>query len=417
MKHIQIIVLFSLLIAFGCNSKNEMTNKFTSLNDTLIIQTVRLIGIGILPAGAGQISFKDTNERYSYPVIFPRNIQKIKLAWKHIDIKPFEYEYYKKGKFPKKEILKYVDEKKIDTLNLPSLKDNSIAIMSGIRGRDTIFIVDENNNKDFRDDSVRLYQKMQWRNTSNLIKCKYKIYNGKGFETDSTWLNIGYLDQNELLFFVSHHINASFSIDKQNYQIDLVDKQSNFCFDEPIIALKYSNETVKDTLFKKDLINKGEYAKLNDTYYRFENISNDGKKMILIKEKDFNSKIGTQVGMKAPTFRCRTIDGEILESNKIIDKPIIIANISGCTPKSYGFYRKLIEKHKELYIIGVESGIHEKLGGKMVDVENNFNKTFYNDYRKAYSNYDCYLIDKNGRITEKFQIFDWEKILIQETYD
>ena len=417
MKNVQIIALISLLITLGCSSEYNVNNRFTSIDDTLIIQTVRLKGIGIFPASAGQISFKDTNERYNYPVIFPKNIKRIKLAWKHVDIKPFEFKYYKKGEFPKKNILKYIEEKKIDTLNLPSLKNNSIAMMSGISGRDTIFIIDENNNKDFRDDSVRLYKKMKWKDTSNLIKCKYQVYNGKKFEDDSTWVNIGYFEHGELFFFVSHHINASFSIDKQNYQIGLADKQSGFCFDEPFIALTYSKGTLKDSLLKKDIINKGEYVKLRDTYFRFESISNDGKIIVLIKENDFNSKIGTQVGMKAPKFLCRTIDGEILESNKITDKPIIIANISGCTPKSYDFYKKLIEKHKDLYIIGVESGIQANLGGKMVDVENSFNKIFYNDYRKDYSNYDCYLIDMNGRITEKFQIFDWERIVLPKTKD
>jgi len=96
---------------------------------------------------------------------------------------------------------------KIDTLNLPSIKVNSISIVSGRRGKDKVFIVDDNNNKDFRDDSIRLYQKIDWRTISKLIKCKYKIYNGKEIVEDSSWINVGtFKDNDDDLLFLYHII-------------------------------------------------------------------------------------------------------------------------------------------------------------------------------------------------------------------
>jgi hypothetical protein len=54
-------------------------------------------GYGMFSAGAGQINFKDTTESYEYPVIFPNNITEIKLALKHIDIKPFQFQKLKEA--------------------------------------------------------------------------------------------------------------------------------------------------------------------------------------------------------------------------------------------------------------------------------------------------------------------------------
>ena len=44
-------------------------------------------------------------------------------------------------------IIEDISKDKIDTLIAPSLKDNSICIMSGRKCDEMIFIVDENNNK------------------------------------------------------------------------------------------------------------------------------------------------------------------------------------------------------------------------------------------------------------------------------
>lgn len=409
MKINKIILILPCFIFFEVSVIAQKLNTFFSSSDTLILKTEKIRGYGLFPVGAGQIHFKDTTERYDYTVIFPKNISEIKFSVRYVDIKPFVYDWYKKGESNKEEFLKSVEENKIDTLNLPTIRDNTVAIMSGRNNTERIFIVDENNNKDFRDDSVRLYSKMDWKTTDRLIKCNYNIYNGKEMVVDSSWINIGTLRDNELWFFVSHHLESTFLIDKQMYQIGIVDEQSNFCFDEPILALLSENGINKDTLLKKDLIYKGQYLKLKNNYFRFIDISNDGKFVTLIKEKDFRSKFGIQVGMLAPGFKCKTIDGDTIDSNSLKAKSILIANVSGCSPKSYEKYKQLIENSGDIYVIGVESGLKNNLGGILIDVEDKYNKDFYDKYRRYYSSYDCFVIDPEGRVSDIFEIWDWEK--------
>ncbi len=414
MKLTSILLIILSILILGCNSKTETKNQFSSENDTLIITTEKVKGIGMFPAGAGQIHFETENSFIDYPLVLPENISDIKIGLQLFDFKPWKYDRYKKGETDKKYVLKDISEGKIDTLISPSMKENSICILSGIKDGKKVFILDENNNQNFKDDSVRLYKKMDWFTTDDLIKCKYNIYNGEKIIRDSTWVNIGMTHGDNLLFFVSHHLIANIKIDNNSYQIGLVDDQSNFWFEEPLVALLSENETKKDTILKSDLLRLDEYIKLGDNYYAINKIANDGSKLSLIKENHFNSKIGTQVGMIAPDFQVNTYNGDTLSSAVYKNEILLLANISGCTGSSYNEYRDILKaKNAKLNVVGINSGVTKDLGGIMVDVENEFNKNFYIDYRNAYSSYDCFLINRDGRIIDKFDVFDWKKHLAE----
>jgi peroxiredoxin len=421
MKFFQILMIISLIGIIGCNSRKGQTNNFTSANDTLVIKTEKIKGIGIFSAVAGQINFNDTIDRYDYPVIFPKNITDIRLSWRHIDPKPFQFGNLKEEKSDY--VIPFLKEnfpKKIDTLNLPSIKINSLSIMSGLRGKDSIFIIDENNNKDFRDDSVRLFHKMDWKTTSNLIKCKYNIYNGKEIVEDSSWINIGTINDNELWFFVSHHLKSTFSIGNHIYQIGIVDRQSHFCFDEPSLALTYQNGISKGTLLDSELLKKGECVKLNNYYYRFDDISNDGKYVTLIKEKDFYSKIGTQVGMIAPDFNCHSVNSDSISAKDYKGKYLLLINVSACRSEisSYKSYLDLTNAYKgKLEFIGIDdsfialrNNIEDlNISGKFVIAPDN--PMIKKNYRPDICSRTCFLISPEGRIIHKFEIFNWQSNL------
>jgi peroxiredoxin len=314
-------------------------------------------------------------------------------------------------------ILRSVLDHKIDTLHVPTSSDNSWCIMTGKKNNAQVFIVDENNNKDFRDDSVRTYQKMDWHSTANLIRCKYKVFDGQKTIEDSSWVNIGTLNNDNLWRFVSHHVQSQFSIDDSTFQIGVSSSHSLVTFDEPLLALISKNGVNKDTLLMADIVSKGEYLKLNNQYYRFADISNEGKYVTLIKEKDFDKKVGIQVGMLAPEVKFKSIKGELKSSSDFRDKPLLMANYSGCTHESYEKYKQLLKSHgQEMNIIGIESGIKTDLGGILIDVEDKYNLDIYNKYRQAYSSYTCYLISTEGRIINKFDIFDWESNLPTNYY-
>ncbi len=421
MKILQNLLLFYFIILFGCNSKSKQVNHFTSLNDTIILVTDKIKGNGIFQGEACEMIFKDTTERYLYPVLFPKNIKDIKLAYQHIDFKPFKYKFLKNDTSDNlANFLKENYPPKIDTLNLPTLKENYICIMSGRIGQDTIFIVDENGNQDFRDDSVRHYKKIDWESTSGLIKCKHIIYNGKGRVKDSSWVDIGFVMNGEWFYSVPQHLVSNFSIDSQDYQVGIKDSQMDFCFDSPIMALLAENGIKKDTLLVSDLLSKGEYLKLKNSYYRFENVSNDGKYITLIREKDFDSKIGVQVGMKAPDFNCPSIDGNSASLSEYKGKYLLLINVTGCWSKvsSYECYKNITETYKgKIEFLGIDNSLeilrqnikNLKLTGRFIIADNN--QIIQKAFRPSYCSRTCFLINPEGRIIDKFEIFDWKSNL------
>jgi peroxiredoxin len=294
--------------------------------------------------------------------------------------------------------------------------------MSGIKENDTILIVDENNNKDFRDDSVRVIKSLRqlptngWWSNSTHIKSKYFISDGNELIEDSTWVCIAKIYNEGLLFFVSHHLEATFSVDDQVYKIGIIDRYTNFCFDDPTMTLLTRDGIRRDTLTESELIKQGEYLKLKDKYYRFDTISNDGRYVTLIKEKEFNNKIGTQVGMIAPDFNCHSIDGDSISSSNYKGKYLILVNVSACWSRisSYQCYKIMTETYKgKLEFIAIDNSPATlrnnikalNLSGEFVIAEEN--KMIQKAYRPDYSSRTCFLIDPDGRILDKFEIFDW----------
>ena len=165
----------------------------------------------------------------------------------------------------------------------------------------------------------------------------------------------------------------------------------------------------------RDIINYGEYVRLGKDYYKFHDLYNGCGTIVLTKEERFDTIIGTQIGMLAPKFQCFTIHNDTISSDNLDwHKPILIANFSGCTGRSYDKFNELNTLLGDtINIIGLESGINKDIGGILVDVEIEYNKDIYKKYRNAYSSYDCYLIDTNKRIIDKFDIFDWETYLTE----
>lgn len=421
MKITQILISISFVIIIGCSPKQEQLNHFTSLSDTLVLKTEKIKGFGMFSAGAGQIYFRDTTERYEYQVVFPKNVTNIKVAYEYFDSKPFIFENLKKDNSDY--MSTFLNEnypEKIDTSNIPSRRDNSICIMSGKQGNENVFILDENNNKDFSDDSVRLYRKMDWKTTSQLIKCKFKVFNGEKMSIDSTWVNIGTYDGTNLLFFVSNQLISTFSIDDQDYQVGVVDDHSEFCFDDPILALISENGIMKDSLLNSEILNKGEYLKLGDMYYRFEKISNDGKHLTFLKEKDVSNIIGTQIGFIAPDFDCLTLEKDSISLKDYQGKYLLLTNVSSCWSKksSYECFKEVTEYYQsKINILGIDNSpiflqanIKElKLTGKFTISDEN--QSIKKNYREDFCSRTCFLINPEGRIVDKFEIFDWRKAL------
>src|SRR5258706_5315202 len=359
-------------------------NKFSSSNDTLIIHAEKVKGTGLFSFGAGRLVFRDTVEEFQYPVTLPKNISDIKRIQIPTDLRAKETHF--------------------------------IDVICGVKDNEKIFIVDQNNNKDLTDDSIRVFQKMEWYSSVNSIKCRYLIDNDQKTVQDSSWVKIG--TQNGNIFYGrDEHLTADFSLDEKQYKIGIIDQMAAMTFTygfTPELALISDNSNIRDTLLNQDLSKIGEYLDLNGDHYRFDRITNYGKYVTLIKEMDFASKVGTQVGMIAPDFYCLSVKGDTIISTNLHDRVMIIANSCGCGGdklSTEAFYEIRKTFGDKIYALRLDSEIERGLEGWHIDMEEKYNRDIYNKYRNAYCSRISYVIGKNGRIIDKFVITDWRSFL------
>ena len=345
-----------LILSQGCKNGKIELNQFSSSNDTLIIGTYKLKGSGPFSLGVSPGYFEDTDAKFSYPVLLPENIIGAKRMQMLTDYRA--------------ETKHYID------------------IIKGRIGEDQVFIVDQNNNKNMTDDSIRVCRPIEWQSEDHLIECIYSISKQRKIIKDTSWLRMGLI--NDVLWGGrSEHLIAEFMIDKEKFQVGIVAPRiGDFTYSyDPDIALISHNLIMVDSLNDRDILKQGEVIKLNDNYYRFDNISYYGDSLTLVKEHDFDKLIGIQVGMIAPDFTCLTVSGDTIKSTSLHDKIMIIANSCGCGGdiKSTEAYYEILNKYGDkIHILRLDSRIDKDLEGNHVDMENKFNKDIYNKYRNAY---------------------------------
>lgn len=383
MKNLLIILLLIGLLNHGCGIEKKTPNQFTSSYDTLIIRTEKHKGDGLFSLGLMRLDLKDTIEEFAQPVVYPKQFTNIKRMEMSTDFRAKESHYvdFMTGKINDKEIL----------------------------------IVDENNNNDFSDDSIRIIKQIKWRSDDDLIKCKYLISNGHEIVMDSSWLRIGTW-RDYLLGGRSEHLIADFNLDKENFKVGIIDTRlfGFFYGIYPEAAVLSHNKETKDTLYQKDILKIGEFLNLDEKYYRFENVTNNGEFITLIKETNFDKIIGTQIGMIAPDFTCRTVSGDTIISSRLHDRIMLIANSCGCGGDSLStqaYYDMRKEYGSNIYIFRLDSKIDKGLDGLQIDMTEKFNNDVYTKYRNEYCSRMCFVIDKNNRILDKFPIYDWKSNL------
>lgn len=418
-----ILVIFPLLILGYENDKN-VQNHFSSISDTLVIEMQQFPGKGYakISRSIHKLRFKNSLD---YDVILPENIDSIMLASEVVSYDVWNYKrILSEGHQPWKEYPYYqdlIENNKLDTANLPSKKENSVCFLKGIQNGKEVFIVDENFNKDFRDDSIRVKKPMATNPKKELIKCNFMVYDGKEYIITSNWINVGEwkFDRGPLYYLAAQHYLADFSIDKTNYKLEYFIDDSRFNFIEPTFALIEYNGIKVDSVTDAEMLQLNEYLKLDYDYYKISDLSTDGKYVTLVKEYDFESKSGLQVGNLAPNFNCVTIDGDSISSNDFKSKYLLITNVSACYSKisSYECYKDLTDFYENKIdalcldkspVILKNNIKHLELNGHFVDVTQN---NMIESYRPEFCSRTCYLVHPNGRIIDKFEIFDWKESL------
>ena len=381
------IVLTLLVMVFilqGCHEVEKIPNQFSSSSDTLVIRTQKQKGNGGFVTGATSLRFEDSLELFPYELKFPEKLADIKRYQMHTDFKAEEPQY--------------------------------IDIVHGTITDKELFIVDENNNKDLTDDLLRTYDDFKWDTSANLVPVTYKISNGQTMVQDSSWLQIG-MGNGRLLLGKNEHLTAVFSINEEDYKVAIHNPRNILSFAyafDPIIALLSDNTQTKDTLLEKDLLKKGEFLNLKGQHYRFDGMSNNGEYVTLIKEHNFEDKIGTQIGMIAPDFDFVTVAGDSISSSELHDKVLVIANSCGCGGDQFSteaFYKIDNAYTNKAHILHLDSGIEKGLEGLHIEMEEDYNKSLYDQFRQAYCSRLSYVVGMDNRILDKFPITDWETFL------
>lgn len=351
--------------------------------------------------GAGSFKFRDTTDEFiqewlNYPIQYPDEIDSLKVGFSNIAFEPFRY---------------WNDPMPMEDSTFQSKdKSNTILAMSGLRKGEEVYIYDQNNNQDFRDDSVRTMGTLDWKPSEDLIACYYTIEKGNGERLqDTSWFRIGEFN-GRILSQSNQHVTSTFAIDDYIYQIGVVDHNaSSFDFFRPQISILAEGNLKRDTLLLRDYYDLGEHIKLGQHYYKFADFYSGDGTVVLVRDPDFDKKEAVQIDALAPYFEFVSLNGDTLTKDSFEEDFLLIANFSACTRRSYDVYQDLLDAELENFsIVGMESGLSVDLGGITLDVENPFNDGIYKKYRSWYSSYDSYLIDKDGRIVDKFSIFDWE---------
>ncbi|OMP29871.1 hypothetical protein [Mangrovimonas sp. DI 80] len=370
----------------SCKKANIGINSFSESNDTISLRLTKQKGSGLFQLGAGSLQFKDTSEVFSYSVKYPKSVDSITRSQLKVDLK--------------------------------EARDFQVEIIKGYKNGIEVFVVDENNNKDFTDDPIREYKPMDWTDSANLVKCEYLISNGRKTIKDSSWLNIGN-SHGRFLIGKREFLMSEFNIGNEMYKIGIVESANPLSFTygyRPEVALLSHLGKEKDTVYNNDLLALGEFLNFNGKYYRFESISNNGDLAILVRERNFGTKIGTQKGMIAPNFKVLTMSGDTLTNTDLKNKFTVIANSCGCggdKKSTQAFYEMEEQYRNTLNVLHVDSNIKNTDIGIHINSEEGFNKNFYEAYRKTYCSRLCYVIGNNNRIVDKFNINEWKTKLPQ----
>ena len=428
MKKLTPTLLFISWLGMICLSTYPLNaTPFSPKQDTLILKAQKHQGYGLYETGGSwSLHLEEISDEDTRMQVIPSGIENPKIGKEIIDFKAYTYQGIEKDNLEAIEgFLEKSYPAKIDTAQLPSEEVNTVKVVYGMQEGVEVYIVDENNNQDFRDDSVRVLEEMYVDGVMpKPVKFHYQIYNGQALVPDSSWAIIGRNSRGQLAFSSAQYLTTTFSLDHQEYELQIINWAPffRFCFESPFIGITAHNGVRKDSLLTSEKLALGEYLQLGNSYYQFVDVSNDGKEITLVKEEEVSDIIGTQVGFIAPDFQGVTIDGDSVSLADYENEYLLLTNTTGCysEPMSYVSYKELSDQYYsqlDMLVLDKSPGALNAnikslgLKGKFILAEEN--PSVEKNYREDFCSRLCFLIDPSGHILDKFQLYDWEHTLAQ----
>ncbi|MEA1885854.1 MAG: hypothetical protein U9N72_01415 [Bacteroidota bacterium] len=244
-----ILIILLLLLLFSCQNQKNI-NHFSSYADTLILKTEKIKGCGLFTPGSGSLVFNAPQSNlYGIEFNIPQRFDNPEVAVTVLDIKQNAYKKFLLGELTKSSFNRGYHFLGGDTSLLPdkAVEKNYLSILTADKKDEKIMIVDQNNNYDFSDDSIRHIPDIDWHAYDSLIEFNHEIFNDSAIITATSWANIGHSQLSyNILCFTSQHYVSNFNVNGDRYAVGAYDRQWNTAFYFPRLSLIMSAGIIID---------------------------------------------------------------------------------------------------------------------------------------------------------------------------
>lgn len=412
-----------VLLVFNLYTYSQSVFNLSNKPDSAIVfLSENTVGIG--PGGnnsygIGTKDMADSITRLAFPKVknLPDSLTDMKEYCFQMNQFQFVYQNYRKGLFNKEYLLKNAEMQKwrlADTtkLSVNSVK-NTISIVSGIDSKkNEVYIVDENNNNDFSDDTLRFldvnsYSQDGILNNSHYVDIEY--YDGELVRQDKIlFLARTFATGEDLYFAFPQFRYRKITINDKTYLVcadSYNDDQSIFVAPD----MPYFSSLGQDMKVKPY-----QYINFDGTYYKYIPFSQNMEKIKIVKvnisDELYNQKnvkttnhktvpLSDQVGMMAPPISGANIFSDsIISLSSCVGKYVFLDFWSTtCAPciAEFPYIKQVYElfSREQFEIIGV---VDDRTNGKIKKLLTDKNVIWPNIDMKAAIN------DKTGYSIKSF---------------
>ncbi|MBD3225117.1 MAG: redoxin domain-containing protein [Caldithrix sp.] len=403
--------------------------------DTLVIETSRVKGFGGVFYIISPLKQMDKDNAWyaTLPEVknLPTHLKRFMFATKKMDFLQHTYQHYHLGNLTEQRF-SYLQQSwnwhPDSTKYTKQFVKVDVAMSAGINEAGEIVVyVDRNNNYDLGDDQPikippRLPGQNYWGryNDTLPIEVEYEYYDGQTIKKSKVWLyiDISYFQYGlpdsqlentpvELAVGFAEYRLAEFELNGHNYKIGIKSPRAVYRQES---YFKLLNENTKRGI--SDQIEMGQLIKLGDQYYRFADVSIDGKFLTLIKEKESSAGVGSQVGLQAIDFKATTMAGETIRLSQLRgDYVLLVFWGTWCPPcvakipELKTIYAAFGDKNFE--IIGVAKDKKEALQQFIKERNIRWPQILQDESRQIINLYSVtgyptmFLIDPHGKIIDK----------------
>lgn len=403
-QYLIVLTYFLVVIAFDCKSQNKI---FTKSDDLIELSAIRKKDrVNSLNSYVG-MSTKDGrfwDNVYPKIVGIPDSLTDVKVYFFPMDNVQALFQAFKADIVKISDFKYYINAWGSDTTNCtPDYVKTYVVIVTGeTKNGRKYYLFDSNNDLNMADELLfeiigsKPNMPASYNAESQRHKIIYEKYIDKKIQKDSTW--IAFFELNEKMYLqFREHTTTSFQFETINYQVD-VSPASNGSYNKKAFFIVSNNINPKS-----QVLNYGEYLKLNDFLYRIE-CSNDGLKIKLSKALNYQKEGSTQVGMSPIPFKSISSNGDSINFPVDFKGKYVLLDFwsIGCGP--------CVMEMRDYYV-----GIYKKYGGnqfEIIGVADNLPKELESFIKKNNINWIIIPDGKLKYIQKMFKVYQYPTLYL-----